>query len=433
MAITKVSTGMKTAPTSAEVTAHVTAFDDKNIRNDIATLALQSAAGSNQSAYNLPNAFIDHYEDDTGLDVQTNTDRDGIQEFCASVVADTNTILYLDMNGANGGTTFTDTSYNAHPISVVGTAHTDTSVKKFGTASLQLDGNSDHIYVTNSNNATDSNDYFNFGTRDYTVECWVRSDSSGTNEQYIWAKSFSGVSQTDPYWIQVTRSNSSVGYNVQMPSGVTAEWIQTANSVWVADTWYHLAVAREGTTTSFWFNGTRVGSGTTNAEAISTHANPYFSIGAGHSTSNTSYYHTGYIDDFRVSSIARYSGASLTVPTAALGAKIANATGNYTSATQTSSATVSKMGIVVLYKNAYGTATLNSGGDLIASVSANGGTNYQDVTLTPSGTLSTGINIAVANNITISNTGTTPKYKMSFANQVDASKVTEVHGVALLY
>ena len=110
---------------------------------------------------------------------------------------------------------------------------------------------------------------------------------------------------------------------------------------------------------------------------------------------------------------------------------VANATGNYTSTTETASSTVSKMGIVILYKNASGTATLDT--DLVAQVSANGGTNYTSAPLTAAGTFSTGINIAVANDITISNTGTTPKYKISFANQALTTKETQVHGVALLY
>ena len=40
--------------------------------------------------------------------------------------------------------------------------------------------------------------------------------------------------------------------------------------------------------------------------------------------------------------------------------------------------------------------------------------------------------MAKSNDITISNTGTAPKYKISFANQAAASKETRVEGVALL-
>ena len=89
------------------------------------------------------------------------------------------------------------------------------------------------------------------------------------------------------------------------------------------------------------------------------------------------------------------------------------------------------MSIVVLYKNYAGTATLDT--DLVAQVSANGGTNYTAAPLTAAGTFSTGILMAKSNDITISNTGTAPKYKISFANQASASKETQVHGVALLY
>ena len=107
-----------------------------------------------------------------------------------------------------------------------------------------------------------------------------------------------------------------------------------------------------------------------------------------------------------------------------------NSTGNFTSASQTAPATVSKMGIVVLYKNQSGTATLNT--DLIAQVSANNGTNYSTVTLTPRGTFSSGINIATSSAVSVTS-GTSCKYKISFANQSSGSKETQVYGVALQY
>ena len=88
------------------------------------------------------------------------------------------------------------------------------------------------------------------------------------------------------------------------------------------------------------------------------------------------------------------------------------------------------MGIVVLYKNEEGTATLNT--DIVAQVSANGGTNYANATLVAGGTFSTGIKIAAVSGVSVT-AGTTPKYKISFANQASGSKETQIHGVALLY
>jgi len=408
--------------------------DTTPLLNDIATLALHSAVQNNQTAFNLTNAFVDQYEDDTGIDVETTCGRNATGEYMSSIVIDTDTILYLDMDGSDGGTTFTDTSVSAHTIGVLGDTHTDTTVKKWGTASAQFDGTTDGLYVVGSNVATAGYPYFNFGTDDYTIEAWNRSDSSGNNEEYIWAKQGGGAgANTDPYYFQFTRSNMSTGWTISMPSGSADKTIYSSASTWAADTWYHVAVAREGATSSYWFDGTRVGT-VTSSDAISTAvANCYFAIGCSYAQAGAShgYVHQGYIDDLRVSKVARYSGASITVPTGPLGAGTINAAGNYTSTTETATDTVSKMGIVVLYKNAYGTATLDT--DLIAQVSANGGTNYTSAPLTAAGTFSTGINIAVANDITISNTGTTTKYKISFANQAESSKETQVHGVALLY
>ena len=63
----------------------------------------------------------------------------------------------------------------------------------------------------------------------------------------------------------------------------------------------------------------------------------------------------------------------------------------------------------------HGTATLDT--DLVAEVSSNGGTNWTAAPLTAAGTFSTGILSAKSDDITISNTGTAPKYRISFANQ----------------
>ena len=124
------------------------------------------------------------------------------------------------------------------------------------------------------------------------------------------------------------------------------------------------------------------------------------------------------------------SGTDFSVPTAVYDPVTANATGNWTSANQTALSSVSSMGIVVLYKDAHGTASLNS--DLVCELSANGGSNYSTATLVAGGTFSAGIKIAAVSGVAVT-AGTVPKYKISFANQAQGSKETQVHGVALLY
>ena len=70
---------------ASSVTQHVTAFNDSNIRRDIAKLALQIAVDTNRVAYNLSNSFIDQFEDDTGIGTETDVDRDTSGEYVSSV------------------------------------------------------------------------------------------------------------------------------------------------------------------------------------------------------------------------------------------------------------------------------------------------------------------------------------------------------------
>ena len=108
-----------------------------------------------------------------------------------------------------------------------------------------------------------------------------------------------------------------------------------------------------------------------------------------------------------------------------------SATGSYQSTTINAAATTSKMGVVITYVDQSGTTTLNT--DLKVFLSANNGTNYTQVTLVAQPNFATGVKMAKANDVTISNTGTQLKYKVEFANQALGSKETRVTGVSLQY
>ena len=63
----------------------VAEYNDAAVLNDIATLALHSATQNNQAAYNLANAFVDQYEDSSGIDVETDVVRNSAGEFMSSI------------------------------------------------------------------------------------------------------------------------------------------------------------------------------------------------------------------------------------------------------------------------------------------------------------------------------------------------------------
>ena len=398
---------------------NVPAADLSPQQNDIATLALHSAVANNLAAYNLANSFVDQFEDSTGLDVLTDVER-AAGEYMTSILPaegnDSYTKFLVNSNTTNGSTVFTDTSVggSTHTITAGGNVQNVTNYAKFGTSSIYFDGSGDQLTIPNPS--------WSWRDTDWTVDCWVRGTSG-------WGGNFWNQSDTGGYPKMRTAPGGTLDlYYNQWADVNTNQSIQTTGNTLTEDAWHHVAwVMGDGTDGVVYIDGLNKGSTTFNT--MNTMSGGPFRIG------NEDYeggqWYTGWIDEFRVSiGIERWT-ANFTPPTAAYSAESINAAGNWTSTTETAAATVSKMSIVVLYKNAYGTATLDT--DLIAQVSSDGGSNYVSAPLTAAGTFSTGILIAKSNDITISNTGTAPKYKISLANQAQSSKETQVHGVSMIY
>ena len=110
--------------------------------------------------------------------------------------------------------------------------------------------------------------------------------------------------------------------------------------------------------------------------------------------------------------------------------QIVNATGNFTGTTITAPSSVSSMGAIITYQDNAGTNALNT--DIVLQLSADGGSNYSTATLTALPDFSTGIKMAKVNDLAVTS-GTSLKYKISFANQASGSKEARIRGVALQY
>jgi hypothetical protein len=107
-----------------------------------------------------------------------------------------------------------------------------------------------------------------------------------------------------------------------------------------------------------------------------------------------------------------------------------NATGNFTGTTITAPSSVSSMGAIITYQDNAGTNALNT--DIVLQLSADGGSNYSTATLTALPDFSTGIKMAKVNDLAVTS-GTSLKYKLSFANQASGSKEARIRGVSLQY
>ena len=200
-------------------------------------------------------------------------------------------VLLLHMDGANGGTTFTDSS-SSGKIATPTLTTTETSVFKYGTAAGVFNGSSSYLYVPAS---TD----WAFSTGDFTLECWVNPNAVSA-QQTLFGNSYSAA-----FSAKLDGSNLAIWLAGTLYSGSVSV---------VPGSFQHVAWVRVSGTLTTYVNGVGhlLSSSATNNVASS--PNP---LGVGINHSNGTEYYGGYIDDLRITKgIARYTG-NFTPPTQA--------------------------------------------------------------------------------------------------------------------
>jgi len=176
-----------------------------------------------------------------------------------------------------------------------GDAKLSTAQKKFGTASLVLDGDGDYITIT-------SQPDFEYGTGDFTFEFFWRPTALGTQQILLDCR---------------TASNDTALYLEMNTAGnirlfVSNAYRITSSVACTAGTFNHIALFRVGGVTKLAVNGTLTP--TTWTDSTNYPARP-FRMGASWTGGAPS---TGYIDEVRVvKGVAKYT-TSVTVPTSTL-------------------------------------------------------------------------------------------------------------------
>lgn len=217
---------------------------------------------------------------------------------------DSYVVALLHMNGTDGSQVFTD-EISRHTWVANQTAQIDTDQKQFGTASALFDGSYDYIYVG------DWVDW-DFGTAPFTIDCWVRfADHTITHEGII-----EGWGNASNYWGLFVYTATHLHFQ-----GVNAgAWICDLYCEWTpaVNTWYHIAVIREGAEIRFYVDGQQK---TTIISNSPLHADHSFTlpvgttIRIGSNYGGSQYFMQGWIDEFRISKgVARWS-SNFTPPT----------------------------------------------------------------------------------------------------------------------
>tara|TARA_R110002167_G_scaffold239819_1_gene444961 strand:+ start:404 stop:2560 length:2157 start_codon:yes stop_codon:yes gene_type:complete len=228
----------------------------------------------------------------------------------APLTAITNTKLLLNMAESTrswAGAQAIDSAAQ-HNLTLYGTAKTSTEQKKFGTASLLLDGDSDYAEIPSA--AGD------FGTGDWTIECSIRFLADVGNRKAIISKwETSGnkrgyrlaLKNDSGNKIELkTSSNGSDGASV-----VTTTVFSTALNTF---TWYNIALVNSSGTVKLYINGT-ADSTTQSLASGAPYQNPDVVVLLGAAKpSEPHLFFNGYIDEVRLSKFARYA-SNYTAPT----------------------------------------------------------------------------------------------------------------------
>ena len=227
---------------------------------------------------------------------------------------DADTVLLIHSDSTQGNTTVSDDASSGRPKTITATGnvkHSTTQSKvPTSSSSMYFDGAGDYLTVGSGPHSD-----FAF-SGDFTVEAWIyiagtnvsnasnpmgivsNSTDAGTYSSLGWHMSIQGAGTL--VW-EASQGSSNSGYI--NPSGAFSH-----------NTWIHVAAVRIGTTTYLYKDGVQIGSQTTNSSTLN---NPQaLRIGQRDTSSPTAENFNGYIDEVRISHVARYT-ANFTPSTSA--------------------------------------------------------------------------------------------------------------------
>lgn len=360
-----------TLPASS-VTAHVTSFDDADIRSDILKLALHQAIDGNRIAYNLEDSFVDGFEDSSGIDAGgnlTNVLHDTTSEYISSIYTTVATTTPSSVSDWAGST--------AHATYGSGTLDIGTSDKTLRSSAV-LTG--DFTLLGTPTNIS-------------AVPVWLgvfRSADLGQFNPNHENGYLAGITEAYVYGSH-TRDSKTAGFTKSPHTSLQA-YSSSNNDV--------VKIERVGSTLYNYLNGTLKHT----QSSVST-GTMYVLIG-GHNGSdwiNLSWDETTHTE---------------------------NATGTLISDPQTASTSRTSCSGVIIYEDAAGTNTL--GTDLKIYFTANNGTNWTEAASYGTATTYSGTKKIVKLGATTVTAGTQVAMKAVWANQ-SGSKEARLHGWAVNY
>ena len=227
----------------------------------------------------------------------------------APLTAVTNTKLLVSSTDAG----IIDKGQSAKDLTLFGNTKSSTTQNKFLTSSMYFDGSGDYLKWTN----TEAVDW-GIGGEPFTLEWWqwwpsiVDSRSVGPQTGGTTA---GWNSSSGHQWTMFTYSSSATLFMQWWNGSGRTDYELNHGGALTASTWQHFAIVYDGTNLSNYIDGTRIGH-RTSGNTFGTVSTRFAVLGGNTAGTGQS---AIYYSDVRITKgLARYSGTSLTVPTAAL-------------------------------------------------------------------------------------------------------------------
>jgi hypothetical protein len=211
----------------------------------------------------------------------TNTPTQTFTPVSTATTGSGNTKVLLHFDGEDASTVFTDESGKTWTAS--GNAELDTNISMFGSASGYFGGVGDYIFASN----------IDLGTGDWTIEFWFLNDGLDADQTLCGQLSVLGILIDDEnypvvHWFDLSET----------PGQIVSDTAITGYM------WHHLAVVLNDDTITMYLDGLSVGSAEISGLPIMI-SPPDFRIGS--DANNPDVGMVGWIDEFRLSDVARYT------------------------------------------------------------------------------------------------------------------------------
>lgn len=200
----------------------------RNINNTM-ILAFYRSVDNSKTKFQLDNEYMDEFEDENGIDTVNSVNQVyySDDDYYRPDRGDS-TKLLLHFNGNDGDTSTNDDSGSEHTINFNENAQLDTSIKKFGSASYEGDGNGDYLTISSDSD-------FDLDS-EYTIDFWVYFDSFA-NTPSPFSRIIDG---NDRHALQI--DSSDIHYSL-VTNGVTHVDKIIPHSMNTGE-WHHLAFIR---------------------------------------------------------------------------------------------------------------------------------------------------------------------------------------------